>query len=110
MAKAAEKAAPKKAVAAKTEAPAKAEATAKKPAAKKAEKKQEIVIKTIVQANGQEFDVSNVAEKALKKYKSKSKRKVVTEFAAYVKLEENAVYYTVNGEGKEDFKFDLSDL
>lgn len=111
--KTAAKAEPKKA-AAKTAAP-KAEAVkaepAKKPAAKKtAAKKTELVIKTIVQLNGQELDVTSVAEKALKKYKSKSKRKIVTEFVAYVKPEENAVYFTVNGEGKEDFKYDLSEL
>ena len=116
-----EKAAPKKA-AAKTAAPkaetkkaatkaAAPKAEAKKPAVKKAAaKKTEIVIKTIVQANGQDLDVSSVAEKALKKYKSKSKRKIVNEFVAYVKPEENAVYFTVNGEGKEEYKYDLSEL
>ena len=106
--KAATKAAAPKAEAKKTAAP---KAEAKKPAVKKAAaKKTEIVIKTIVQANGQDLDVSSVAEKALKKYKSKSKRKIVNEFVAYVKPEENAVYFTVNGEGKEEYKYDLSEL
>lgn len=128
MAGKAEKAAPKKA-AAKAEAPKKAaapkavkaeapkaaakteapKAPAKKAAAPKkaAPKKTETVIKTIVQANGQEYDVSSVAEKALKGYKSVHKRKVVNEFVVYVKPEENAAYFTVNGEGDESYKVDL---
>ncbi len=115
MAKAADKAAPKRAAATKTEAPkaAAAKATApktaaKKPAAKKAApKSSDTVIKTIVQTNGQEFDISSVADKALKEYKSVHKRKVVNEFVVYIKPEENAAYYTVNGEGDESFKLPL---
>ena len=123
MAGKAEKAAPKKA-AAKAEAPKKAaapkavKAEAPKAAAKTeapkapakkaaAPKKTETVIKTIVQANGQEYDVSSVAEKALKGYKSVHKRKVVNEFVVYVKPEENAAYFTVNGEGDDSYKVDL---
>ncbi|HAG14308.1 MAG TPA: hypothetical protein DCG49_10695 [Ruminococcus sp.] len=76
---------------------------AKKPAAKKTE----TVIKTILQADGKDFDISSIAEKALKEYKSVHKRKVVNEFVVYVKPEENAAYYTVNGEGDESFKVTL---
>lgn len=111
MAKAADKAAPKKAAATKAE-PAKVETTktaaAKKPAVKKtATKNTEMVIKTIIQTNGQEFDVTSVAAKALKEYKSVHKKKVVNEFVVYIKPEENVAYYTVNGEGQEDFKLPL---
>ena len=79
-------------------------ATAKtKPAAKKTEP----VIKTILQVDGKDFDVSTIAADALKSYKSVHKRKVVTEFVVYVKPEENAAYFTVNGEGSEEFKIEL---
>ena len=78
-------------------------AAAKKPAVKKTEP----VIQTILQVEGQDYDISNVAEKALKQYKSVHKRKVVKEFVVYVKPEENAAYYTVNGEGDDTFKIDL---
>ena len=74
-----------------------------KPAAKKAEP----VIKTILQVEGKDFDVSTIAADALKAYKSVHKRKAVSEFVVYVKPEENAAYYTVNGEGSEEFKIDL---
>lgn len=78
-------------------------AAAKKPAAKKTAP----VIQTILQFEGKDFDISNVAEKALKEYKSVHKRKAVNEFVVYVKPEENAAYYTVNGEGDDSFKIEL---
>lgn len=74
---------------------------------KKEEKKIEPVLKTIVQADGKDIDVSTIAADALKAYKSVHKRKVVNEFVVYVKPEENAAYYTVNGEGSDDFKIEL---
>ena len=57
--------------------------------------------------NGTDYDVSGIAEKALKNYKSVHKRKIVTEFVVYVKPEENAAYFTVNGEGSDEFKIEL---
>lgn len=83
----------------------------RKPRAKKADykadKKAEPVLITTLQIGSAEFDISNIAERAYKAYKSTHKRKVVTEFRVYVKPEENAAYYTVNGEGSADFKIDL---
>ena len=79
-------------------------APAKKPAAKKAA---EPVIKTILQVGGKDYDVSTLAADALKSFKSVHKRKAVSEFVVYVKPEENAAYYTVNGEGQDDYKIDL---
>lgn len=75
----------------------------KKPAAPKAEP----VITAVVQIGGQEFDVADIAEKAYKAYKAEHKRKAVKEFKVYVKPEENVAYYTVNGEGSDDFKIEL---
>lgn len=64
-------------------------------------------LKTIVQANGREIDVTNIAADALKAYKSVHKRKVVSDFVIYVKPEENAAYFTINGEGSDEYKIDL---
>ena len=86
------------------EAPAK---KTRKPRAKKADKKAEPVLITTLQIGDAEFDISDIAAKAYKAYKSTHKRKVVTEFRVYVKPEENAAYYTVNGEGSADFKIAL---
>lgn len=76
--------------------------------AEKAEKKTEPVLTTIVQIGAQEFDITDIAAKAYKAYKSVHKRKVVTDFKVYIKPGENAAYYTVNGEGSGDFKIELS--
>ena len=81
---------------------------AMKPAGKAIETKLETVLTTIVQANGQEYDISEIAEKAYRLYKSVHKRKHVTEFKVYVKPEEGVAYYTVNGEGADDFRIDLN--
>ena len=79
----------------------------RKPRAKKADKKAEPVLITTLQVGDAEYDISDIAAKAYKAYKSTHKRKVVTEFRVYVKPEENAAYYTVNGEGAPDYKIDL---
>jgi hypothetical protein len=100
-----------------------AEAPAKKPRkprAKKADntpkrrgrppkaKAPELVLTTTLQIGETEFDISALAEKAYKEYKRVHKRKIITDFHVYVKPEEGAAYYTVNGEGAEEFKIDLT--
>ena len=85
------------------EAPAK---KARKPRKPK-EKKPELVLTTTLQLGDKEFDISGIAEKAYKEYKRVHKRKVVTDFHIYVKPEEGAAYFTINGEGSEDFKVEL---
>ncbi len=79
----------------------------RKPRAKKADKKDEPVLTTVVQIGDAEFDITDIAAKAYKAYKSVHKRKAVTDFRVYVKPEEGAAYYTVNGEGSADYKIDL---
>lgn len=80
----------------------------KKPAAKKpAVKKTETVVTAVVQIGGQEINVAEIADKALKAYKADHKRKSIAEFKVYVKPEEGVAYYTVNGEGSDDFKVEL---
>ena len=117
--KAAEKpaAAPAKAAEAAAKKPAAAKKTAekkapaeKKAAAKKSAKKPALEIRTILQVGGKDFDISAMAEKALKAYKSVHKRKVVNEFVLYVKPEENAAYFTINGEGGDEDKLPLNEI
>lgn len=79
----------------------------RKPRAKKADKKSEPVLSTFVQVGDAEYDISDIAAKAYKSYKSAHKRKAVTEFRVYVKPEEGVAYFTVNGEGSPDFKINL---
>ena len=79
----------------------------RKPREKKAAKKNEPVLKTVVQVGNAEFDISDIAQKTYKAYKSTHKRKIVTDFCIYVKPEENAAYYTINGEGSPEMKIAL---
>lgn len=79
----------------------------RKPMEKKSAKKNEPVLKTVVQVGNAEFDISDIAQKTYKAYKSTHKRKVVTEFCIYVKPEESAAYYTINGEGSPEMKIEL---
>lgn len=62
-----------------------------------------LVLQTTLQVGNVEFDISALAEKAYKEYKRVHKRKIVTDFHVYVKPEEGVAYYTVNGEGSEEF-------
>jgi hypothetical protein len=92
----------------------------RKPRAKKADaapkrrgrppksKAPELVLTTTLQVGDAEFDISAIAEKAYKEYKRVHRRKVITDFHVYVKPEEGAAYFTINGEGSEDFKIDLT--
>ena len=68
----------------------------------------ELVLTTTLQIGDTEFDISGIAEKAYKEYKRVHKRKIITDFHVYVKPDEGAAYYTINGEGSEDFKMDLT--
>ncbi len=88
------------------EPPKKALETKKRPR-KAIETKAEPELVTLVQVGDAEFDISDIALKAYKAYKSVHKRKAVTEFKVYVKPEEGTAYYTVNGEGAAEFKIDL---
>ena len=81
---------------------------AKKAAAKKPAKKSAPEIRTILQINGRDYDISGIAEAELKRYKSVHKRKNVEKFVMYVKPEEDAAYFTINGEGGDDFKIALT--
>ena len=90
-----------------SETPAVADASKKASKPRKKKKDNTPVLTTIVQLGDTEFDITGIAEKAYKSYKSVHKRKVITDFRIYVKPEENAAYFTINGEGSADYKIDL---
>ena len=97
----AKKAAPaKKAAAKKTAAPAKkAAAPAKKAATPDAS--------VYVEFFGRQFSTNDVVEKAIAAYKADHKSAAVKTIEVYVKPEENAAYYVINGEGSDDYKIYL---
>ena len=90
-----------------SETPAVADVPKKARKPRKKKKDNAPVLTTIVQLGDTEFDITGIAEKAYKSYKSVHKRKVITDFRIYVKPEENAAYFTINGEGSADYKIDL---
>lgn len=92
----------KKAETAAKEPAAKAE-TAKKAPAKKVEPKTSIVI----EFGGKQVVAKDVVAAAAKAYKKANKGVVIKKIEVYVKPEENAAYYVVNGEASADYKVEL---
>lgn len=95
--------------AAEKKAPAKA--AAKKPAAKKAPAKKAAAKKpagdnVVLQYNGKDIEMKALVEACKADYKAKG-HKSANNVCVYVKPEDNAAYYTVNGKGAEDFKVEL---
>ena len=80
-----------------------------KPDRKALETKSEPVLTTFVQVGDAEYDITGITERAFKAYRFNHRRKHVTEFKVYIKPEEGVAYYTVNGEGSDDFKIPLSE-
>ena len=76
---------------------------AKKPAAKKVEPKTTVTI----QYGDKEVTVKDLLAAAQKAYKKGHRGVVIKKVDVYVKPEENAAYYVVNGEASEDFKIEL---
>ncbi len=98
------KAAPKKA-AAKAEGKA-AVKTAKKAAApKKSTEKTEPVSKLVFEFNGRQIDVAAVEKKAVAA--AKKKKKDLKSVEVYVVANQNAAYYVIDGEGKDDYRIEL---
>ena len=59
-----------------------------------------------VEFYGKQIAAKNVLEQALNAYKANHKD-AVKSIEIYVKPEENAAYYVVNGQGSDDFKIEL---
>ena len=98
---AAKTAAEKKAAAPKKAAPAK-KAVAKKPAAKK-----EVKSSVVIEYAGRQIVARDVLEAAKKAYESMNKGAAIETIEIYVKPEEGAAYYVVNGEGSDQYKVQL---
>lgn len=90
----------KKAPAAKTAAEKKA--AAKKPAAKK-----EVKSSVVIEYAGRQIVARDVLEAAKKAYESMNKGAAIETIEIYVKPEEGAAYYVVNGEGSDQYKVQL---
>ena len=108
-ASAAKPAAEKKAAAPKKAAPAKKEteqkeAAPKKAVAKKPAAKKEIKSSVVIEFAGKQIVARDVLEAAKKAYESMNKGVAIETMEIYVKPEEGAAYYVVNGEGSDQYK------
>ncbi len=83
---------------------------AKKPAAKKTAakkttaKKAEVKAALTIEFAGQQFSADEIVKKATAAAEAQGEVKTLE---IYVKPEENAAYYVVNGEGSDDYKVEL---
>ena len=87
---------------AETKAPA--EKTTKKTTTRKAAAPKATVT---VEAYGNQYDISAIADKAVEAYKAMNEKAAVKTVDVYVKPEEGVAYYVLHGEGSEDFKVEL---
>ena len=75
-------------------------------AAKTAKKAAAPAVKTILQANGREFDLTALNAKVLEAAKSHHTADIA-ELAIYVKPDEAVAYYTIDGEGCDAYMVEL---
>ena len=90
--------------------PVVAENEEKKPAAKKATAKKAEVepkISAVVEYEGRSVLVKNIVAKAVKAYKKANKGVVIKKVDIYIKPEENAAYYVINGDSSPSYKVEL---
>ena len=99
---AAKTAAEKKAAAPKKAAPAKKEAEPKAVPEKK-----EVKSSVVIEYAGRQIVARDVLEAAKKAYESMNKGAAIETIEIYVKPEEGAAYYVVNGEGSDQYKVQL---
>ncbi len=81
--------------------------TTRKTAAKKPAKKAEPTVNVFVEYMGKQAAAKEVVAKAMDAYKAAHADAEIKTFEVYVKPEENAAYYVVNGEGSAEFKVEL---
>ena len=93
----------------KKAAPAKkttAKAPAAEPLAEKAAKKETIVKSSVtLQINGIDFDPATIQKAAVEA--AKNIKPDVKDVRVYIKADESAAYYTIDGEGSADYKIKL---
>ena len=90
--------------------PVAAENEEKKPAAKKATAKKAEVepkVSAVVEYEGRSVLVKNIVAKAVKAYKKANKGVVIKKVDIYIKPEENAAYYVINGDSSPSYKIEL---
>ena len=86
------------------------ESEEKKPAAKKATAKKAEVepkVSAVVEYEGRSVLVKNIVAKAIKAYKKANKGVVIKKVDIYIKPEENAAYYVINGDSSPSYKVEL---
>ncbi len=99
-------------------APKKTRKTTRKAAAETAEEKETTAKKTtirrkkskdkvVVQFGGKEIDVKDLVEAATKAFKEANEGVAVETVDLYIKPEEGAAYYAVNGIGSDSYKIEL---
>ena len=103
----AKKTAAKKTAAAKTTAEKKAAAPKKTAARKTAAKKAEMQASVVIQYAGREILAKDVLAAAARSFQEAHEGVEIRTIEVYVKPEENAAYYVVNGEGSDDYKVEL---
>ncbi|HAE45700.1 MAG TPA: hypothetical protein DCG37_08940, partial [Lachnospiraceae bacterium] len=74
---------------------------------KKAAKKAEPTVTATVEFYGKSVVVSDIVAKAEEAFKASHADTEISSIDLYIKPEENAAYYVVNGEGSADFKVEL---
>ena len=102
--KEAPKAAPKKTEAA-AEKKAAPKTAAKKPADKKATKETAVKAAVTLQINGIDYDPASIENEAIAA--AKKIKATVKDVRIYINADESAAYFTVDGEGGDDYKINL---
>lgn len=82
-------------------------ASAAKNTVKKAAKKAEPTVTATVEFYGKSVVVSDIVAKAEEAFKASHADTEISSIDLYIKPEENAAYYVLNGEGSADFKVEL---
>ena len=63
--------------------------------------------KAFVEFYGKTIAVADIKEKAIEAFKASNEGVEITDIELYIKPEENAAYYVINGEGSADFRIEL---
>ena len=84
----------------------------KKPAAKRTTTKKtkpevEPKVSAVIEYEGRSVLIKNVVAKAVKAYKKANKGVVIKKVDIYIKPEENAAYYVINGDSSPSYKVEL---
>lgn len=79
----------------------------KKPSTKKTKIEADPKVNAIVEYEGRSILIKNIVSKAVKAYKKANKGVVIKKVDVYIKPEENAAYYVINGDSSPSYKVEL---